>query len=276
MTTNETLEFEIAQLLEAIHFRYGYDFKNYAQASLQRRVLNRVALSNLSCVSDLTAKILHDEAFFELFLKDMSITVTEMFRDPHVFKAIRQQVVQHLKTYPRINIWHAGCATGEEVYSMAILLKEEGLLDRAQIYATDYNNHSLEIARKGIYPAKHIKLYTQNYLASGAKASFADYYSAKYDSAKIDESLKKNITFANHNLMKDQVFAQMHLILCRNVLIYFDKTLQDKVLNLFQESLMHKCYLVLGDKESLEFSRVKPSFEESYQKEKIYRKKNVL
>ncbi len=276
MTHQEIQEFEIQQLLEAIFFRYGYDFRNYALASLQRRILNRVALSGLSCVAELTAKILHDSEVFELFLKDMSITVTEMFRDPHVFKKIREEVCQHLQTYPRINIWHAGCATGEEAYSMAILLKEEGLLDRTQIYATDYNNHSLAIAKKGIYPAAQIKQYTQNYLASGAKASFADYYSAKYGSAKIDESLKKHITFANHNLMKDQAFAQMHLILCRNVLIYFDPELKNKALDIFNQSLIHRCFLVLGDKETLDFSQVQDLFEVSSRKEKIYRKANVL
>ncbi len=276
MTQKALQEFEISQLLEAIFFRYGYDFRKYALSSLRRRILNRVALSGFSCVAELTAKLLHDSDVFELFLKDMSITVTEMFRDPHVFKKIREEVCLHLKTYPRINIWHAGCATGEEAYSMAILLKEEGLLDRTQIYATDYNNHSLAIAKKGIYPAAQIKQYTQNYLASGAKASFADYYSAKYGSAKMNESLKKNITFANHNLMKDQAFAQMHLILCRNVLIYFDPELKNRVLDVFNQSLIHRCYLVLGDKENLDFSQLQDSFEMSSRKEKIYRKNNVL
>ncbi len=276
MTQEALQKFEINQLLEAIYFRYGYDFRNYAAASLHRRILSRVALSGLSCVAELTANILHDSEVFGLFLKDMSITVTEMFRDPSVFKEIREQVCCHLETYPRINIWHAGCATGEEAYSMAILLQEEGLLERCQIYATDYNNHSLAIAKKGIYPAQQIKRDTKNYLASGAKASFADYYSAKYDSAKMDESLKKNITFANHNLMKDQAFAQMHLILCRNVLIYFDSDLKNKVLDVFNQSLIHRCFLVLGDKETLDFSQVQGSFDVFNRKQKIYRKINVI
>jgi chemotaxis protein methyltransferase CheR len=276
MTTKETQDFEITQLLEAIFFRYGYDFRNYARASLERRITNRVSLSGLGSVSEMIPRIMHDPDFFDLFLKDMSITVTEMFRDPYVFKKIRQDVCIHLRTYPRINIWHAGCATGEEVYSMAILLKEEGLLERTRIYATDYNNHSLAVAKKGIYPAENIKLFTKNYIASGAKASFADYYKANYGSAKIDESLKKNITFANHNLMKDQAFAQMHMILCRNVLIYFDNELQSRALNLFEDSLIHRCFLVLGNKESLDFSDVKDLFEPSGEREKIYRKKNVL
>jgi len=267
----ETLEFEINQLLDAILFRYGYDFRNYARASLERRVLNRVQLSGLKSVSEMLPKIMHDPEFFDLFLKDMSITVTEMFRDPYVFKKIRESVFAQLKTYSRVNIWHAGCATGEEVYSMAIMLKEEGLLNRTQIYATDFNNHSLSIAEKGIYPAEKIKLFTGNYLAAGGKASFADYYQAKYENAKITDSLKQHITFANHNLIKDQVFAQMHLVMCRNVLIYFDQKLQNRVLNLFKQSLIHRGYLVLGDKESLDFTSVNKAFERYSFKERIYR-----
>lgn len=273
MNKKDTQEFEINQLLEAILFRYGYDFRNYARASLERRVLHRVQLSGLESVSDMIPRIMHDPDFFELFLKDMSITVTEMFRDPHVFKEIRNNVCDQLRTYPRINVWLAGCATGEEVYSMAILLREEELLEKTRIYATDFNNHSLAIAQKGIYPLEKMKLFTKNYLAAGGKASFADYYSAKYDSAKIDDSLKKNITFANHNLMKDQVFAETHLLLCRNVLIYFDRELQNRVLEIFKKSLIHRGYLVLGDKETLDFTSVSDAFEAFSKRERIYRKK---
>ncbi|PCJ47782.1 MAG: chemotaxis protein CheR [Moraxellaceae bacterium] len=276
MIQQDTLKFEIEQLLEAIDFRYGYDFRHYARASLERRIKHRVGLSGLKHVTEMIPKILHDPNYFDLFLKDMSITVTEMFRDPYVFKKIRGDVCTHLSTYPRINIWHAGCATGEEVYSMAILLKEEGLLEKTRIYATDYNDYSLAIAKKGIYGAEHMKLFTKNYIASGGKTSFSDYYVSKYNSAKIDESLKQHITFANHNLMKDQVFAEMHLIVCRNVLIYFDKELQNRVLDLFKQSLIHRCYLILGDKETLDFSCVNDEFELSSKKERIYRKKNVL
>lgn len=268
----DSLEFEVNMLLEAILFRYGYDFRHYARASLERRVLNRVQLSELNSVSDMIPKIMHDPSFFNLFLKDMSITVTEMFRDPFVFKKIRESVFTQLKTYSRVNIWHAGCATGEEVYSMAIMLKEEGLLKRTQIYATDFNNHSLEIAAKGIYPAGKIKLFTENYLNSGGTKSFADYYQAKYECAKLTESLKEHITFANHNLIKDQVFAQMHLVMCRNVLIYFDQNLQNRVLNLFEQSLIHRGFLILGDKESLDFSTVKDSFDKYQYPERIYRR----
>ena len=272
----DTVEFEINQLLDAIFFRYGYDFRNYARASLERRINNRVTLSNLNSISEMIPKIMYNPEFFDLFLKDMSITVTEMFRDPHVFKEIRQSVCPRLKTYSRINIWHAGCATGEEVYSLAILLEEEGLLKRTRIYATDFNNHSLEIAKKGIYSAEKIKQFTKNYIDSGGKASFADYYRAKYDSAKVKESLKNNITFANHNLAKDQVFAQMNLIVCRNVLIYFNNELQNRTLNLFKDSLVNRGYLILGDKETLDFTSVKDNFEECCKKERIYRKKNEV
>ncbi len=272
----DTVEFEINQLLDAIFFHYGYDFKNYARASLERRINNRVTLSNLNNISEMIPKIMHDPDFFDLFLKDMSITVTEMFRDPHVFKEIRESVCPQLKTYSRINIWHAGCATGEEVYSLAILLEEEGLLRRTRIYATDFNNHSLEIAKKGIYSAEKIKQFTKNYIDSGGKASFADYYRAKYDSAKVKESLKGNITFANHNLTKDHVFAQMNLIICRNVLIYFNNELQNRTLNLFKDSLINRGYLILGDKETLNFTSVKDNFDECSKKERIYRKKNEI
>ncbi len=276
MKKKDTQEFEINQLLDAIYFRYGYDFRRYARASLERRILGRIKLSGLGSVSEMIPKIMHDADFFDLFLKDMSVTVTEMFRDPYVFKKIRQTVCTQLKTYSRVNIWHAGCATGEEVYSMAILLKEEDLLKKTRIYATDFNNYSLEIARKGIYPAERIKLFTKNYQDAGGKASFADYYQARFDSAKMKEFLKENITFANHNLMKDQVFAKMHLILCRNVLIYFDNVLQDKVLNLFNDSLIYRGYLIIGDKETLDFTAVKDFFEVHGKKERIYRKKTYV
>ncbi len=272
MNKKETQDFEINQLLDAIFFRYGYDFRNYARASMERRILNRVNLTELDSVSEMIPKIMHDPAFFDLFLSDMSITVTEMFRDPYVFKEIRESICVHLETYPRINVWHVGCATGEEVYSMAILLEEEGLLKRTRIYATDFNNHSLKIAEKGIYPAERIKLFTKNYIAAGGKASFAEYYQAKYETAKIKEFLKERITFANHNLMRDKVFAEMHLILCRNVLIYFDKELQNRVLNLFKGSLIHRGFFILGNKETLNFTNVENSFEKHSKKERIYRK----
>lgn len=268
--------FEINQLLESIHFRYGYDFRNYARASLERKILNRVCLSKLQNISDMNRKILYDASFFNLFLKDMSVTVTQMFRDPYVFKKLEKTVFQQLKTYSRVNIWHVGCATGEEAYSMAILLHENDLLKRTRIYATDYNNHSLDIAKKGIYHQKKIAEYNQNYLNAGGKSKLSDYYSEQNNSVNFNQSLKEHITFANHNLMKDQVFAQMHLILCRNVLIYFNPTLQNRVLKLIKESLVYRGFLVLGDKESLEFNNEKESFASIARKERIYQHQNSL
>ncbi|NRD74460.1 protein-glutamate O-methyltransferase CheR [Shewanella sp. VB17] len=272
MKLEDMQEFEVNQLLEAINFRYGYDFRDYSKASLERRILHRMQQSELNSISEMLPKVMHDPDFFALFLRDMSVTVTEMFRDPNVFHKLRQEVFTQLKTYSRVNIWHAGCATGEEVYSMAIMLKEEGLLDRTRIYATDYNNHSLDIAEKGIYSADKMQLYTQNYLAAGGTSSFADYYQAKFGSVKIIESLKQHITFANHNLMKDQCFAEMHLVVCRNVLIYFNPKLQDRVLSLFKESLISRGFLLLGDKETLEFSQVSSFFEAFSHKERIFRR----
>jgi chemotaxis protein methyltransferase CheR len=268
----DLVDFEVSLLLEAVLFCYDYDFRHYSRASLTRRVYNCLEKSNIDSVAEMIPKIIHDIDFFELFLKEMSITVTEMFRDPLVFKTLRSQVVTRLKTYSRINIWHAGCATGEEVYSLAIMLQEEGLLSRCQIYATDFNNHSLAIAEQGIYTAEKIAGYTRNYISAGGKASFADYYQAKHGNAKMKNELKQHITFAHHNLIKDQCFAQMHLIICRNVLIYFDRKLQDQVLSLFKQSLLHRGYLVLGDKESLEFSKQKDNFITIAKNQRIYQK----
>jgi len=268
-------EIEIDCLLHAIYDCYGYDFNNYARASLTRRIQNCMVEAQVDNISELIPKVLHDEDFFNKYLNYMSVTVTEMFRDPDMFKSIREQVIPKLKTYSRINIWHAGCATGEEVYSMAILLAEEGLLAKTQIYATDYNNKSLEIAKTGIYPVKHMQQYTKNYIRSGGKASFSDYYWANYDSVKMSKELQKNITFAHHNLICDQVFAEMNLVLCRNVLIYFDKTLQNRVLSMFAKSIVSRGFLVLGDQETLRFSDVEKEFEVYNKEEKVYRLKKI-
>jgi chemotaxis protein methyltransferase CheR len=195
-----------------------------------------------------------------------------MFRDPPFYQAVRESVIPALKTYPFVKIWHAGCATGEEVYSMAILLHEAEFLDRARIYATDFNKHSLDTAEKGVYPAKNMESYSANYRASGCKQDFRQYYSAGYDLAKVKDFLKERITFSYHNLVTDGVFGEMNLISCRNVLIYFDKTLQDRVLSLFADSLRHGGFLCLGAKETLNFSSVKKIFEPLEGRQKIYRK----
>ncbi len=264
-------QIETDALLEGIFRRWGYDFRHYARASLTRRLKRRLLRTKLTHLSEMLPRLLHDEVFFNRLLKDLSVTVTEMFRDPDFYAALRKHIVAVLKTYPFLKIWHAGCATGEEVYSMAILLKEEGLYDRSQIYATDYNNQSLQTAREGVYPIDGIRAYTANYQAAGGTASFSDYYHAKYGSAKMDDALRRNVTFAHHNLVTDGVFGEMNLIVCRNVLIYFDATLQDRVLSTFCESLCHRGFLCLGNKESIEFSAVGDRFDTIDAKQRIFR-----
>jgi chemotaxis protein methyltransferase CheR len=267
---SETIEIDL--LLEAIYRRYGYDFRNYARSSLMRRLEYIRQKSGVARISDMIAKVLYDEEFVNKLLLDISVTVTEMFRDPEFFSELRHKVIPLLKTYPFVKIWHAGCATGEEVYSMAILLQEEGFYDRVQIYATDMNEASLQTAQEGIYPLENMRLFTTNYLKSGGRASFSDYYYAKYKMAKMDEKLNRNIVFTNHNLVTDSTFGEMHLIVCRNVLIYFDRTLQNKVFSLFHESLNHRGFLCLGSKESLEFSEIRQCYEAVSPKWKIFRK----
>jgi chemotaxis protein methyltransferase CheR len=220
-------------------------------------------------------RLLYDESFFQVFVREFSITVTDMFRDPHVYLSLRKNVIPLLKTYPFVKIWHAGCATGEEAYSLAIVLKEEGLYDRATLFATDFNDTALDKAKKGIYALDNARKFTANYQAAGGKTSFSEYYNARYEAMAINQSLRKNITFANHNLVTDAVFGEMQLILCRNVLIYFEKELQDRVLHLFSDSLTHGGILCLGTKESLRFSSVGKCFQAVDEDAKIYRKMAV-
>jgi chemotaxis protein methyltransferase CheR len=266
---------EIDLLLEGIRRRWGYDFTHYSYASLRRRLEHARQDAGHARFSEMVDRLLHDQAAFDSFLRHMSITVTEMFRDPPFYKAVREQVVPLLKTFPFVKIWHAGCATGEEVYSMAILLHEEDFLDRTRIYATDFNKLSLNIAEKGVYPARSMESYAANYRASGGKLDFADYYSAGYDLAKFKDFLKDRITFSYHNLVTDGVFGEMNLISCRNVLIYFDKFLQDQVLSLFANSLRHGGFLCLGAKETLNFSSVKQEFEALERGQRIYKKSGI-
>jgi chemotaxis protein methyltransferase CheR len=263
---------EIERLLNGIHSRYGYDFSHYSRASLKRRLERALVQTRLANFSQLLDCLSQDEYCFDEFLKIMSITVTEMFRDPDFYQAVRQHVVPVLKTYPFIKIWHAGCATGEEVYSMALLLHEEGFLDRARIYATDFNKHSLDTASRGVYSAKRMDASAAKYLEAGGKEDFRKYYSAGYELAKFKEFLRERITFSYHNLVTDGVFGEMNLICCRNVLIYFDKTLQDQVLSKFAESLRHGGFLCLGNRESLNFTAVKALFSAVDKPQRIYRK----
>jgi len=272
-TLNNPESIEIRLLLEAMYQRYGYDFRDYGKAHAKRRILHRMAMSGIETISDLTHRVLYDEDFFHLFLKDLSINTTEMFRDPLFFKEIRNRVIPVLKTYPFNKLWHAGCSSGEEVYSMAIMLEEEGLVDRTQIYATDINPTILEKAREAIYPIGNMKDYTRNYIRAGGKSDFADYYNARYESAIIKKNLKKNIVFSDHNLVTDSVFGEMNLIMCRNTLIYFNRQLQDRVIGLFYESLTPGGFLCLGSKESLTFSVHAQKFEPFNAQLKIFRKK---
>lgn len=273
MQTIENENIEIEMLLEAIYRKYGYDFRSYSRASVKRRILHRLAISQLESISELQHCVLYHIECFEKLLMDLSINVTEMFRDPDFYRTLRQEVIPVLHTYPYLKIWHAGCSSGEEVYSMAIILKEEGLYDRSQIYATDFNEIVLQQAREGIFSLERIKDYTYNYQKSGGKESFSNYYTAKYDSVIMDQSLKKNIVFAGHNLATDGVFGEMNMIICRNVLIYFKKNLQNHVLGLFNSSLRHHGFLCLGTKESLMFTEHEKNFEPVAAKVKIYRKK---
>ena len=272
MQEKELEDIERRLLLEAIFLRYGYDFRNYSQASISRRIRKFLAQNGTGTISELLPRVLRQPAFFQSLLFEFSVTVTEMFRDPSFYRALRREVVPLLRTYPFIKVWSAGCATGEEVYSLAVILKEEGLLEKATIFATDINDDSLAKAKRGIYPLKQVREYTENFQATGALHSFSRYCHADQEHIVMDRALKKRITFANHNLVSDQVFGEMHLILCRNVMIYFDKKLQDRVLNLFDLSLIRGGFLCLGGRESLRFSSLCGKYSELDRKNRIYRK----
>jgi chemotaxis protein methyltransferase CheR len=261
---------ELKDLLESIRYVYGYDFTDYAEASVRRRILHFMAYKKIEALDEFGKMIVRDEKLFEEFIQVVSVTVTEMFRDPSFYKSLRENVMKRLATYPFIKIWVAGCATGEEVYSIAILLKEEGILNRSVIYATDINQKSLQIAKEGVYAVENMKSHTANYQKAGGIESFSDYYKAKYNSVMFDKSLKQNIVFSPHNLAVDKSFNEFQFIICRNVLIYFNQQLQNKVINLFYESLCTFGFLGLGSKESLLFSEKRKKFEETDRKEKIF------
>jgi chemotaxis protein methyltransferase CheR len=266
----ETLEIEL--LLEAVHRRYGFDFREYAQASLKRRLWRRMHAEGVTTVTQLHDRLLHEPACMERLLLDLSINVTAMFRDPSFYLALREHIVPALRTYPFTRVWCAGCSTGEEVYSLAILLSEEGLYDRTRIYATDINEQVLDTARAGVFPLDKMQQYTQNYIKAGGKREFSEYYVAAYDGARFSRSLTENIVFAQHNLVSDRAFNEFNVIVCRNVMIYFDKTLQDRVHRLFYESLSTFGTLALGRKESVAFTPYADSYEVVDAAERIYRK----
>ncbi|PHV11818.1 CheR family methyltransferase [Chitinimonas sp. BJB300] len=263
---------ELAALLETIFTRYQYDFRHYAQPSLKRRVLHAISRLNHTNLTNLHQKVTADSASFQELLQYLTVPVSDMFRDPAYFRRLRDEVLPVLATYPRIRIWVAGCSTGEEVYSLAILLREEGLLERSQIYATDINPRNLARAERGIFPIKHLPRYTSNYQQAGGKAAFSDYYLAAYGAALIDQSLRQYCVFSDHSLATDNVFVETQFVSCRNVLIYFDHHLQARALGLFHDSLVHRGFLGLGSKESIQFSPYKDQFDTIARAERIYRK----
>ncbi|OIJ17633.1 chemotaxis protein CheR [Anaerobacillus alkalilacustris] len=265
-------EIEIDLLLEAIYRYYGYDFRNYAFPFIQRRIYYRVRKEKLSSISALQEKVLREPNLLEKLFSDLSINVTEMFRDPEFFKVFRKKLIPIIRDYPKIHIWHAGCSTGEEVYSMAILLHEEGIYDKTRIYATDINENSLEKAKKGTFSLDGMQLYTHNYFESGGKRAFSEYYKAVGEQVVFHPFLQKNIVFAQHNLATDHSFNEFDIILCRNVLIYFNKSLQNDVHRLFYESLSVSGFLGLGKREGTRFTSYGNYYEDFDPTEKLYRK----
>jgi chemotaxis protein methyltransferase CheR len=269
-----TFDIELPLLLEAVYQKYHYDFRGYALASLKRRLTH--AMEQLECrsLSQLQDRLLHESALFPVLLDFLTVQVSEMFRDPTYYRALREQVVPLLRTYPSLKVWVAGCSTGEEVYSLAIMLHEEGLLERSLIYATDINASALERAQAGIYEAARMGGFTENHRKSGARSSLSDYYTAAYGNVVFDKTLRANMVFADHSLSTDSAFSEVQLISCRNVLIYFDRQLQDRVLGLFRESLCRKGFLGLGAKESLRFSAHSHAFSDFVASDRIFRKED--
>jgi len=269
--TVDVEDIEIQLFVSAMRLRHGHDFRSYAPASLKRRVQQLVRSQGSGSISGLTQRVLHEDGFVARVIEGLSVPVSEMFRDPPVFRALRENVLPVLASYPQVNIWQAGCAHGQEVYSLAILLEEEGLYERARIYATDFNDAALAVAAEGIYPARDARDWSRGYLEAGGRQSFSDYYSARYEFLKLDPRLRRNVTFFNHNLVTDKVFCEAHLILCRNVLIYFDNDLQDRTLELFRDSLVRGGFLCLGSRENLDFSPVAAQFANVDPALRIYR-----
>jgi chemotaxis protein methyltransferase CheR len=265
---------ELHLLIDAIYLKYHYDFRRYAAASLKRRLTAALARFNCGSFSELHSRVLHEPTLFPALLDFLTVPVSDMFRDPAYFRSLRATVVPLLRTYPSLRIWVAGCSTGEEVYSLAILLREEGLLSRTLIYATDINPHVLQKASAGVYEVERIAGFTQAHRRSGGNSSLSDYYTAAYGRAVFDKSLKEHIVFSDHSLATDSVFAEVQLVSCRNVLIYFNRDLQDRAVGLFRDALCRKGFLGIGSKESLRFSVHRDSFSEVVREDRIYRKRD--
>ncbi|WP_332630338.1 CheR family methyltransferase [Halalkalibacter flavus] len=273
---NEIERTEIELLLEGIYQTYGYDFRNYAYSSIKRRIWYRAKIEDVKTISEFQAKVLYQPELMKQLLRDFSINVTEMFRDPSFFKTFRTEIVPVLRNLPYIRIWHAGCSSGEEVYSMAIVLFEEGLLEKTKIYATDMDEEIIEKAKLGKVSLEHMKLYTKNYHQAGGKKEFSEYYSVCDNEVVFHSFLIENIVFAHHNLVTDYSFNEFHMIVCRNVLIYFNKKLTNRVYSLFYDSLSENGYLGLGSKESISMYRSAELYEEVNSAEKIYIKKSEV
>jgi chemotaxis protein methyltransferase CheR len=271
--TLSVTDIEIRLLVQAVYLRYGHDFRDYAQASLKRRMFQARQRMGAPSISALQERVLHDPQEFAQLLQYLTVPVSEMFRDPGYFLALRRHVLPVLRTYASLKIWVAGCSTGEEPYSLAILLHEEGLLERTILYATDINHASLEKAKQGIFTLDAMQGFTRNYQASGGQRSFSDYYTAAYGGAVLDKRLRDAITFADHSLATDAVFSETQFVSCRNVLIYFNRNLQDRALGLFHESLTHRGFLGLGSKETLDFSAYADRFEPVSRPDRLYRRK---
>lgn len=266
-------DIELPLLLEAIQLKYSYDFRRYATSSLKRRL--EQALQNFGCrsLSALQERVLREPEVMRRLLAHLTVQVSEMFRDPSFYRALREKVVPYLRTYPSLKVWIPGCATGEEVYSLAILLREEGLLERTLIYATDINPEALRKAEAGIYELDRIADFSKAYCQAGGRASLSDYYTAGYDAVVFDKTLRESVLFSDHSLATDSVFAEVQLVSCRNVLIYFDRTLQDRAVALFRDALCRKGFLGLGAKETLAFSNQAAEFAEFVQEERIYQRR---
>lgn len=266
-------DIEIRLLLDALYHRYHYDFRNYAMASVKRRLRQARTQLGFETFSALQESLLHDPAMLPVLLGYLTVQVSEMFRDPSYFRAIREKVVPLLRTYPSLKVWIAGCSGGEELYSFAILFREEGLDQRTMFYATDINQTALQQAEAGVFDVDRLALFTENHRKSGGKSSLSDYYTAAYQRASFDKSLRQRVVFSDHSLVTDAAFGEMHLISCRNVMIYFNRTLQDRAIGLFKDSLIHKGFLGLGAKENLRFSSHAGSFTEFVREERIYQRR---
>jgi len=265
-------DIEIRLLLEALYVRYHYDFRNYAMASIKRRLKQAREQLGFSTYSALQENVLHDPSALPRLLGYLTVQVSEMFRDPSYFKAIRDHVIPHLRTYPFLKVWIAGCSGGEELYSMVILFREEGLEERTIFYATDISQDALAIAESGIYDLERIQLFTENHRKSGGRSSLSEYYTAAYGRATFDKTLRRNVVFSDHSLVTDAVFGEMNLVSCRNVMIYFDRSLQDRAIGLFKDSLPRNGFLGLGSKETIRFSSHARLFNEFVREEKIYQR----